>query len=155
MIKWHTVTILFFTEFGKGFLLDDARRENVFISTCKIYLFPFTYISHSFISPWKQYVSLKQTKYPICGWLQIHCRSLQKLSLWNTPVWMWWKLGVLWIPAPLHLGGSAVLFNWPAWFSMFWFLTVSFRAFHILSSAILFQSESTSYLACRCILLHH
>lgn len=42
MIKWHTVAILFFTEFGKGFLLDDVKREKVFISTCEIYLFPFT-----------------------------------------------------------------------------------------------------------------
>lgn len=119
MIKWHT------SYFPQG-LADAVKRENVFISPCEIYLLPFTSIFHSFISPGKQRVSLKQTKYPTCGWLQIHYRSLQTLSLWNTHVWMWLELTVLWIPAPLHLGGNAVPFNWPAWFSAFWFLYVSF-----------------------------
>lgn len=102
------------------------KRKNVFISTCEIYLFPFAFTSHSLICPGKEHVSLKQTKHLIREWLQSHCRSLQKLSLWNMPVWMWWKLKVLWILAPLHLGSSAVHFNWPAWFSTFWFLSCFF-----------------------------
>lgn len=125
MIKWHTVAILLFRVCQELFFWC-YEDETVFISTCEIYSFPFTSISCSFISPGKEHVSLKQTKYLICGWLQIHCRHLQKSSLWQTPVWMWWKLRVSWIPAALHLGDSAVVFNWPAWFSMFWFLSCFF-----------------------------
>lgn len=120
-MKWHVVVVLL-----PQSLADAVKRENVFISPCKIYLFLFTSIFHSCISPGKEHVSSKQTKYPTSGWLQIHYRSVQMLSLWNTRVWMWLKLSVFWIPAPLHLGGNAVPFNWPAWFSAFWFLFVSF-----------------------------
>lgn len=110
MIKWHAVAILLFGV-GKNSFPDVMKMKNVFISICEIYLFSFTSISCSFISPGKERVILKQTKYLICGWLQIHCRSLQKPSLWNMPVWMWWKLRVSWIPAALHLDDSAVVFN--------------------------------------------
>lgn len=123
-MRWQNVTWL--PSYFPQSLADAVKRENVFISPCEIYLFLFTSIFHSSINPGKERVSLKQTKYPTSGWLQIHYRSVQTLSLWNMHVWMWLKLSVLWIPAPLHLGGNAVPFNWPAWFSAFWFLFVSF-----------------------------
>lgn len=117
------------------------KRENVFISTCEIYLFPFAFTSHSFISPGKEHVSLKQTKHLIRGWLQSHCRSLQKLSLWNMPVWMWWKLKVLRFLLPFIW--VAVLYTLIDEHDSvrFGFCPVSFRASHILSTPILFQSE--------------
>lgn len=61
MIKWQRVAILLARKFGKGFPPDSVKRESVFISTWEIYLFPFISISHSFISPGKERVSLKQS----------------------------------------------------------------------------------------------
>lgn len=62
MIKWHTVAISLFRVWQELFswCYED---ENLFISTCEIYLFPFSSISCSFINPGKEHVSLKQTKY--------------------------------------------------------------------------------------------
>lgn len=58
------------------------------------------------------------------------------------PVWMWWKLKVLWILAPLHL--VAVLYTLIDQHDSvhFGFCPVSSRASHILSTPILFQSKS-------------
>lgn len=66
------------------FLTLRRQKTYLFLHVRFIYLFPFTSISRSFISPGKEHASLKQTKSLIHGWLQIHFRSLQKPSLWNT-----------------------------------------------------------------------